>query len=315
MVGFVRPTIAPPGLVVSYTHALPLYNIVPERGVPAQFAFMAWSETPTVLSVFPQSRADSYRLTIGAPNTPSVRASGFESIFCSNGVEGDGITPNPGGSLDIPKPLKCKPPIGPGQVPFLSNPVDCSASNPTYDLAIDSVEHAGSLLEPGVPDLSDPDWKTAGFPEFQMTGCDDPLLADQFKPTVTTKALQGGGPVQADAPSGLSVGLDFPQSNDPTDLTRTSNPSPPSPAAEGHHGEAPGGTQHQPLLRRRARHLLRPRLRSGGRPGPLRHDKPVTCPDSSKIGTAVTTSPLLASHDPITDAVNGPEPIPVTSTC
>ena len=36
----------------------------------------------------------------------------------------------------------------------------------------------------------------------------------------------------------------------------------------------------------------------------------MTCPDSSKIGTATALSPLLASHDPITDEVNGAEPIP-----
>ena len=38
--------------------------------------------------------------------------------------------------------------------------------------------------------------------------------------------------------------------------------------------------------------------------------KPVTCPSSSKIGTAVATSPLLAQRDPIDDHVVGAEPIP-----
>ena len=34
------------------------------------------------------------------------------------------------------------------------------------------------------------------------------------------------------------------------------------------------------------------------------------CPDASKIGSAMATSPLLATHDPVTDEVNGAEPIP-----
>ena len=36
---------------------------------------------------------------------------------------------------------------------------------------------------------------------------------------------------------------------------------------------------------------------------------PVSCPDASKVGTVVATSPLLASHDPQSDAVTGAKPI------
>ena len=36
---------------------------------------------------------------------------------------------------------------------------------------------------------------------------------------------------------------------------------------------------------------------------------PVTCPDASKIGTVTTTTPLVAAHDPVTDAITGAETI------
>ena len=35
-----------------------------------------------------------------------------------------------------------------------------------------------------------------------------------------------------------------------------------------------------------------------------------SCPDASKIGTVSATSPLLAAHEPVTDDIVGPEPIP-----
>ena len=43
----------------------------------------------------------------------------------------------------------------------------------------------------------------------------------------------------------------------------------------------------------------------------MRYDDtlPVSCPDASKVGTVIATSPLLASHDPKTDAVTGAKPI------
>ena len=36
---------------------------------------------------------------------------------------------------------------------------------------------------------------------------------------------------------------------------------------------------------------------------------PVSCPEASKVGSVVATSPLLARRDPVTDEVIGAEPI------
>jgi hypothetical protein len=306
MVGIAIPTIAP--ISEPVTLPRPLWSIKPERGFPAQFAFLVGNNIPTVLSVFPQSRSDSYALTIATPNLPSVRASAFESIFCSNGVEGDGIDPDsPFGPEPVTHPLKCKPPQGVGQAPFLSNPVDCSAPENTYELAVDNVEHAGSLLFPGVPDLSDIDWKTRSFTDFPVTGCDDPLLTEQFKPTITTKALQNGGPVQADQPSGLSVDLKFPQSNDPTDLnTDFDSAIPQAPPPKDITVKLPAGLAISPASADGLGACSD--LASDPAGDQVHYDDtvPVSCPDSSKIGSAVATTPLLATNDPITDEVSGP---------
>jgi hypothetical protein len=305
MVGIAKPTIAPLTEPVQLTR--PLYSLIPERGYPAQFAFPVYLGEFVVVSVFPQSRDDDYRLTLATPNIPSVRASGFEAIFCGNGVEGDGINYNPFGPPDIPKPLKCKPPTGVGQVPFLSNPVDCSQTS-NYELAIDNVEHAGDLLFPGVPDLADPDWKTELFTDFPVIGCNDPDLANQFKPTVATKPVQNGGPVQADQPTGLSVELKFPQSNDPTDLsTEFDSGVPQAPPPKDITVKFPAGVAISPAS---ADGLGACSDQASDPAGDQVHygdTVPVTCPDASKIGTAVARSPLVATHDPITDEVNGAE--------
>src|SRR6185312_7006822 len=71
-------------------------------------------------------------------------------------------------------------------------------------------------------DLTDPDWKTDTLVVPPVTGCD----ALQFEPTLAVQPLQpGSGPDQADQPTGVSVDLAFPQTNDPTDPETESEPT------------------------------------------------------------------------------------------
>jgi hypothetical protein len=268
----------------------PLYNLPPERGYPAQFGFK-FLDTPTTVSVFPQPRTEAYGLTVATPNIPAIHLSGFKAVFWG--------TPSDHGSGNVP-------------VPFLSNQVTCSVAEPKWSIALDSVENAGPLRELGAPDLSSPNWKTASEPSPPVTGCDDPLLADQFAPTVATKplSLPAGDPVQADAPTGLAVELNFPQTNDPTDLNTTFDPSlPQAPEPKDITVQLPAGVSVSPSS---ADGLGACSDQASNPAGDQVHydtTKPVTCPDSSKIGSAVATTPLLATHDPITDVVNGAEPI------
>ena len=116
---------------------------------------------------------------------------------------------------------------------------------------------------------------------------------------------------QADQPAGLTTDLDFPQTNDPTDLSTVFNPATAAGAgAEGHHRQAAGRSQHLAELGRRPGRLLGspPRDPAGDQ---VHYDttEPVTCPNASIIGTATADTPLLASRDPVDDAVTGPEPI------
>ncbi len=278
---------------------VPIYNMITERGYPAQFGFYpASTNTLTVLSVIPLPRSESYGLTIGSTNVPKVGVMSFKSIFCAYGTQGD----------------SCKSPSATSEAPFLSNPLDCPDPQPTWKIAADSWEQAGSYLPSGFPNLSDPNWKTASVIVPPVIGCDDPLLASQFDATsIATKPLQpGGGPVQADQPSGLKVDLDFPQANDPTDLNAgIDNTLPQTPEPKDITVTLPAGLSVSPSSADGLGACSD--LASDPAGDQVHYDdtRPVRCPDSSKIGSVVATTPLLALHDTTDeDKIIGPEPIP-----
>ncbi|HEV7784567.1 MAG TPA: hypothetical protein VGQ28_04465, partial [Thermoanaerobaculia bacterium] len=279
----------------------PIYNLVTERGHPAQFGFVATGFI-TILSVAPLPRSESYGLTIGSKSIPQIsNAWSVETTLCGYGAQ------------ESPGLSRCKAPSESTGAPFLSNPIDCSEAQPTWKLAADSWPHAGTYLPNGFPDLSNPGWKTASFTSPPVTGCDNPLLASQFNSTtIATKPLQpGGGPVQADQPAGLQVDLDFPQSNDPTDLNTEAEPdTPQAPEPKDIIVKLPAGLSISPSSADGLQACSD--LASGPAGDQVHYDdtKPVRCPDASKIGSAVAITPLLALHDPQDDHIVGPEPIP-----
>ena len=264
----------------------------PEYGFPAQFAFQFQGVTTSLYATL-RPRSESYGLTVGAPNAPEFPGvHGFiTDLWGVPGQHGQGTS----------------------EAPFLSNPVSCSDTVPSWKVAIDSWEHAGLHLQTGLPDLSDPSWKTAEVPALPVTGCDDSALADQFNLSgLATKPLQpGAGPTEADQPAGLAVDLDFPQSNDPTDPNTTFDPSiPQAPEPKDITVKLPAGLSVSPSSASGLEGCSD--LASDPAGDQVHYDttEPATCPLASKIGTAVVTSPLLATHDPVDDHVVGAEPIP-----
>jgi hypothetical protein len=286
----------------------PIYNVKPDRGYPAQFVFDVANTTVKIsLYVTSRPRTESYGLTVGATDANRVLANDIVTNFCGYGVQGVG------GTNEVP--LSCKDPAGFDASPFLSNPVDCSDASPTWKLTLDSWEHIGARNPiTGLPDLSDPNWKTATTPASPVTECDNPALTAQFDPSIATRPLQpGGGAVQADQPSGLAVDFDFPQSNDPTDPANTTFDAslPQAPEPKDIIVKLPAGLSVSPSSADGLGACSDQASDPAGDQVHYDNVKPVSCPDSSKIGTAVATSPLLALREPEEDAkVIGPEPIP-----
>jgi hypothetical protein len=288
----------------------PVYNVVPEHGYPAQFAF-AFSNK--IVQLYPRlrSRAGQYGVTVVSPDATRVAITGIKltlfGVPSQRGLAAEGVIDAPPGL-----PVGGGPPPGGPPVPFLSNPSDCLVAEPVTNIFVDSWFHPARTLPKGsadfgFPDLSDPLWKSATAVAPPVTGCDAPALVSQFAPSLDARPSPGVGSLQADAPTGFTVDLDFPQSNDPTDTSSAFDPDiPMAPALKDATVTLPEGVSISPSA-------------GDGLDGcsdqapddRVRYDTtdPVSCPDASKIGSVVATSPLLAKRSADTDEVVGPDPI------
>jgi hypothetical protein len=274
---------------------VPLYNMVPERGYPAELGVNIGSKA-VMLYTRLRARTGQYGVTVVSPgiviqgNIKGVRLSLFGIPSEANGTGG-------------------------APMPLMSNPANCEETEPSSELIVDSWQFPGRLLEDGSsdfgsPDPSDPTWRTAIAPAPPVTGCDSPALASQFVPRIDARPTPGAGSSQADAPSGYTVDLDFPQSNDPTVSSSTFDPSVPSaPPLKNATVTFPAGVAISPSG---ADGLEGCSDQADDPSGDQVHydtTNPVTCPEASKIGSVVATSPLLAQRDPETDEVIGADPV------
>ncbi len=272
-----------------FVHARPLFNVTPDRGYSAQFSASVIGNVIS-LYVVPLPRDEGYGLTIGSTNTGRAGLKMFSAFFYG--------VPSEHGS-------------GTSGAPFLSNPVNCSEAEPKWEVFADSWENPGRVNPvTGFPDLTDPIWSINQEITPAVTGCDDPALTSQFQPSIDVQPVQDG-PAQPDRPAGVKVQLDFPQSNDPTDLSTVFDASiPQAPPPKDVTVKLPAGVS----LSAGASDGLKgcSDLASDPAGDQVHYDttQPVTCPDASIIGTATANTPLLASRDPVDDSVTGPDPLP-----
>jgi hypothetical protein len=265
-----------------------LYNMMPEKGYPAEFAFKF---SGNAVVTYPQlrPRGGGYGLNFTVPG-----ASRF-------GINGASVT-----LFGVPSQRNG---VGGPAIPFLSNQSDCLDAQPTSKMYVDSWAHPARMASDGTPDLSDPLWKSASAPAPAVTGCDASALADQFRPSISAGPTSAdvGGSSAADTPSGYQVDLSFPQSNDPTDPDTVFDPSvPQAPQLKDATVTLPEGVAISPSA---ADGLDGCSDVPGNDQVHLDTISPVSCPDASKIGSVVAESSLLAAHDPETDEVTGAEPL------
>jgi hypothetical protein len=263
-----------------------LYNVTPEKGYPAEFAFNFFGNS---IVSYPQlrPRGGGYGVNFTVPGASRVNLVGVTATLWGVPSQRNGA----GGSA----------------IPFLSNPSDCLDAQPVSKIYVDSWQHPAKMQSDGTPDLTDPNWRSSSTPAPPVTGCDNPLLADQFKPSISAGPSPDTGSTAADTPSGYRVDLSFPQSNDPTDPDTVIDPSiPQAPQLKDATVTLPAGVAVSPSA---ADGLGGCSDVSGNDQVRLDLISPVSCPESSKIGLVVATSPLLASYDPETDEVTGAEPL------
>jgi hypothetical protein len=154
-----------------------IYNMVPQGGYPAEFAF-AFAGVPVYLHAGVVHTASGYRLRVATQGIPSV----LETEDIALTFFGDPGALNGG-------------PSGRG---LLTNPTDCSAGPLSSRVELESWEHPGHPVSR----------EAVMYP--QLSGCD--LL--QFDPSLSLAPSVGeGGTTQADEPSGYTVDLKVPQSS------------------------------------------------------------------------------------------------------
>ena len=164
---------------------VPVYNVVPEKGYPAQFAFTVNGVVVTLhVNV---NQETNYGVRVIVSGIPELAGDVGSSVTFFGTPTTD---PNFNNLA-----------FGLGEAPaFLDNPTGCTAEPQVAKVSMDTWQHPGSWLANGSPDLSDPHWVSASTTVYpSITGCD--LL--QFAPGIEVTA----GSAQADEPSGLTVDL------------------------------------------------------------------------------------------------------------
>ncbi len=237
----------------------PLFNVVPEGGHPAQFAFIFTNQEATLYASLLHTAA-GYVVGVSSANVlPAAHLTGVKvTLFGYPFEQNGGGTP---------------------RVPFFTNPTDCSAGPLVTTMHMDSWQNPASL--PSNPDGS-PDIAAANFEEPQwqeyksesppITGCNKLQFNPEFKAQPTSK--------QTSSPTGLNVNLEIPQDPDPTGLA----------TAELKNATVtlPQGLSVSPSLANGLQACTNAQFAE-------QTTEPATCPEASQIGTVTAHTPILAN--------------------
>src|SRR4051812_1706867 len=276
----------------------PIYNVIPEKGYVAAFAFAPHSISQLTVVIRAKLRSSGdYGITAQAPLVPQApQPQRVEFItLCGFGTK-TGSKDHPG---EAQKPGErarfegCLEPTdaGAAEVPFLTNPTQCteeaSPGNlapvaPTTYARIDSWQHQGGTDAEGFPDLGDPAWKSSEAVSPATTGCNQLEFDPSFEGRPTTNV--------ADAPSGLRFHLHVPQPglSEPAGLgaAHLKDTTVVLPAGLVVNPSAANG------LAACSSAQIGLKTASGATPVHFT-GLPAECPGASKIGTAEVQTPLL----------------------
>jgi hypothetical protein len=288
------------------TGPIPLFNIVPPDGIPAEFGFNLYGSVVT-LKARVRSGGD-YGLSVNVTNIPEgLAVAGTTVTFW--GVPADASHDLQRACAGQLSPWQAGPrcPSGAPQRAFLRNTTSCTppSSGPTdglqSSLHVDSWATPGAMNTDDSPDLTDPAWQTTSFVSHAAPAYPYPPVSDQPSLTRGGHLLPTGcdkvpfdpalkvtpdAPARAGTPSAFAFDLTSPQNDDPavigeSDL-RTAVVTLPvgmrvSPSsADGLQACAPAQIG-------------------------LHTTADPTCPDASKIGTMRIDTPLL--QQPLTGSI------------
>jgi hypothetical protein len=168
----------------------PLFNMVPEHGIAAEFGFVDLLRISHVIYTRVVPSPAGYVLQATSPGIPQIVLRQIVVTLYGNPAAraGTGNTP----------------------VAQFTNPSSCSGEPLTTGIHMDSWQNPGRFNTDGTPDLTDPNWASTTAQSPPVTGCD--LL--QFTATITAQPET----TAAATPTGLNVELRVPQNEDPNAL-------------------------------------------------------------------------------------------------
>jgi uncharacterized repeat protein (TIGR01451 family) len=258
---------------------LPVFNLVPPPGVPAQFGFDVFG---SVVVLNGTVRPGDYGISVNAVNIPEALAIVGTDVTLWGDPADPSHTPERACSgSDYPADGGPTCASHAPAKPFLRNPTVCT----TPDRLATSVQ-ADSWAHPGVftPPVSFEPHESPGYPwpredwgaPVGTSGCDAVPFAPSFQAAASSN--------EADSPSGLDVAVSMPQQG-------LSEP-----------GKVSEADLKKVVVRLPEGVTVNPAAANGqGACSPaqvgLGSEAAPECPDDSKIGTVQLESPLLGKHD------------------
>jgi hypothetical protein len=259
----------PPASRVGYINTEPessasanswIYNMLPERGVAAEFGFTdVLNNTHAVYATVVPTPA-GYVVRATAHEVPQIALTDVISSFFGDPVEKNGSS-------------------GPAAA-FFTSPSDCSGEPLTTRLYADSWQKPARFGPDGAPDLTDPNWKTSASQTPPVANCE--ALAGRFQPVISAQPSSS----QADSPTGLDVNIKVPQDQSPEVLGVPPLKEAVVTLPQGMTVNASSANGLE------ACSLAQIGMSAAGEPNAAQP----TCPQASKIGTVELETPALASE-------------------
>jgi hypothetical protein len=240
---------------------VPIFNMIPDKGYPAQFALEFGGRTVTLYVTVDQET--NYGVRVIVHDIPSAgNVVGVSATFFGTPVTDPHIDNQLFGTAT------------PQHEAFLDNPASCAAGPQVTKIAADTWQHPGQWTAEGAPVLSDPNWATAESTTFpSIAGCN--ML--QFNPAIEVLP----DTTQADEPTGLTVHLHVPQGNQEAPLLVT-------PSLEDATVTLPDGLSVSPSAADGLQGCTDAEIN-------LQSRYAGSCPLASEIGTVKIVTPLLSN--------------------
>ncbi len=241
-----------------------IYNMTPERGVPAEFAYVDLLHVIHVFYVHVVPTDKGYVLQTTANDIPQVDLTKIVATFW-----GDPALRDESGNT---------------QVPFFTSSTDCNGEPPTAKLYMDSWQHPAQVTPDGEPvDVNEAGWVQSESKSPLVSGCNALAFAPELGAQPTTH--------ESDKPSGLEFKLKVPQPEETGVLT--------APTLKSVDVTLPEGFTVDPSSGDGLGACSESQIGWAGQtpagPGELQNfnANPPECPEASKIGSLDLETPLI----------------------